>query len=101
MKVKDPRAKKLEIDVLGDVFDVVVRTPSRQEWKAFKALRANSDENKAAAANEQLLLNCTMFPDPKTNDYNALFDRYPGVIDTLWTQVAQMAGMGAKVEAGE
>jgi hypothetical protein len=98
LKLKDDRCRKLTLKIMDDEIDVVVRPASRHEWRAHKALRNNSDENKSAAANDQLLLNCTLFPDPKTPEFQQLFDRYPALSDTLWAHVAKMAGMTAEVE---
>jgi hypothetical protein len=100
-KAKDARARKITADVLGDKLEVVVRPPSRAEWKAFWTLRRNADDAKASAANEQLLTFCTLVPDPKSAEYSQLFDQYPGLADSIWTQVAQMGGMTAKIELGE
>jgi hypothetical protein len=101
LKVKDSRCRKLTMKVMEDVFDIVVRPPTRLEWKAFKALRSNADDNKSAAANDQLLLGCTLFPDPKAVEFAQLFDLYPGISDTLWSHVAKMAGMTAEVEVSD
>lgn len=100
-KAKDARAKKVTLKVMGETIDVVIRPPTRAEWKSFKQLRANPDEAKSSAANEQLLTFCTIFPDPKGAEFSTLFDQYPGLSDTLWSYAAKMAGMSAEVEVGE
>jgi hypothetical protein len=101
LKQAHPRARKLTLKLVDETVDVVIRPANRIEWKAFKALRANPDDTKSAAANDQLLLNVTLFPDPKTPDYAAVFETYPALADTLWSQVAELAGMTSKIEVGE
>jgi hypothetical protein len=68
---------------------VVIRRPSRAEWKKFRA--HGSDDKRRQHAPENLVRECSVFPD--VDRLNALLDRYPGLVETLTIELVQLAGM--------
>lgn len=67
---------------------VVVRRPTRAEYKRFRALA--SDEDRRADAPEALLRNCVVWPDPTALE--ALLERYPAMGDTFAVELLKIAG---------
>ena len=101
LKAKDSRVKKFSVKLSDGKQDVVLRPPSWHEYSMWRQMIRNSDERKSASANRQLLLCCTVWPDPKGSDYQPLVDRYPGIADNLTNKIGEMAGLTAEVEEGD
>ena len=103
LKAKDARCKKLSVKLKEGVVDIVVRPPSWAEYSGWRQMIRSSDSAKQAAANKQLLLFCTLFPDPKAKDgeFEALVNRNPGLPDNLSTHIGELSGLTAEVEVGE
>jgi hypothetical protein len=95
-KLKSARATQIHITVGVDVIDVVARPATRAEWKAYKALANDASQDKAASANEQLAIFCTLVP--AGNDFVALLDRYPAAADIIAGQIKELSGLSNKVE---
>jgi hypothetical protein len=95
---KNARAKKISLDVCGEAVEIVARPATRTEWKNYKALANNADENKSASANEQLVIFCTLEPDPKTPEFASLLDRYPAAADVISSKIKEISGLSLKVE---
>lgn len=73
---------------------IVVRAPSRMEFRKWKAEAA--EDAKKLDAPESLLLACTVHP--RGEDLEALFDAQPGLVDTFALQVLNIAGFSMKAE---
>lgn len=101
LKAKDSRVKKFTLKLADGPQDFVLRPPSWAEYSGWRQMIRNSDERKSASANRQLLLFCTLWPDPKGPDYQTVIDRFPGIADNLTNKIGEMAGLTAEVEEGE
>ena len=103
LKAKDARCRKLTVRLAEGKVDVVIRPPSWAEYSGWRQMVRNSDTAKQAAANKQLLIFCTLYPDPKGQDgeFSALIDRNPGLPDNLANHIGDLAGLTAEGEVGE
>ena len=95
-KLKDSRAKKISVDIFSDVVEIVSRPATRSEWKAYKALANDNDQNRSATANEQLVIFTTLHPTG--GELTSLLDRYPASADVLAGKVKELSGLSSKVE---
>lgn len=95
-KLKDSRAKRVCLTVGDEEVEVAIRPATRGEWKSYKALANNPDENKSAAANEQLLIFTALSPAGK--ELNDLLDRHPAAADVIAGKVKEISGLTSKVE---
>lgn len=72
--------------------EVVVRAPSRPEWKRFRA--AQADPAKRIDAQEQLLRGCCVAPG--SGDLSALLEKRPGLAETFGIELTEIAGLAEK-----
>ena len=101
-KAKDARARKFTVRIKHEApFDVVMRPPSWAEFTSWRQLIRSSEPAKAAGANKQLVLFCTLYPDPKTPEFDQVFNQFAGLCDNLANHLGDMAGLTAEVEVGE
>lgn len=77
--------------------DIVLRAPSRMEYRAWKA--NVRDERKRLDAPELLLNTCVL--SPPIAELQTLFDRKPALIDTLSSKALELAGLQEDVEKKE
>lgn len=74
--------------------EVVVRVPSRLEFRKWKA--DCQDDRKRLDAAELLLLPCVVYPD--VAELEQLFEDKPGLVDTFSLQLLELAGFSQAVE---
>ena len=67
--------------------EVIVRLPTRPEWKRFMAQSRKKDDN----ASEVLLMCCIVHPDK--SGQTALFARYPALVDSFAAKLCELAGL--------
>src|ERR1700738_1038990 len=77
--------------------DVVFRKPSPQEYKRFKA--TGLDEAKRMHADDNLVRDVVVFPDPKSPEYAELITRLPALPTALSKQILKAAGYTEGLEA--
>jgi hypothetical protein len=77
--------------------DVVFRKPTPQEYKRFKATAL--DESKRMHADDNLVRDVVVFPDPKSPEYTELFTRLPALPTALSKQILKTAGYTEGLEA--
>lgn len=77
--------------------DVVFRKPTPQEYKRFKACAL--DESKRMHADDNLVRDVVVFPDPKSPEYTELFTRLPALPTALSKQILKAAGYTEGLEA--
>src|SRR5579859_10405 len=70
--------------------DVVFRKPSPQEYKRFKATAL--DENKRMHADDNLVRDVVVFPDPKSPEFTDLVTRLPALPTAASKQILKTAG---------
>ena len=75
-------------EISADGIDVIVRSPSRAEWKRFKAMGA--DDRRRLDAGETLLWDVLLHP--KREILDARFDRAPGLAEVFVAKVLEIAG---------
>ncbi len=76
---------------------VVFRKPSPQEYRRFKACAL--DENKRMHADENLARDVVVFPEPKSPEFKALFERLPALPTALSKAILRAAGYVEGLEA--
>jgi hypothetical protein len=76
-------------------FEVLVRRPSREQYRRFRA--AVNDPKLKPDAVENLLRDCTAHPDAKGLD--AILDARPGLAEVFGSAVLDLAGVGAEADA--
>ncbi len=91
-KLKSEHGSLTELSVDNDA--VVVRLPSRGEWKKFRATIA--DDRKRGDAAEQLLRSCIVFPDETAIE--KMLDVRPGLAETFAGELVELAGAKKGVE---
>lgn len=100
-KTKNARAKRLTLQIMGEQVELVVRPPSRAEYIQYKALVNSDKPEENAGARYQLLVFCSMSPDPKTSDLSQLVDQYPALPDSIWPTLGKLAGITNEITLGE
>jgi len=88
---------KLEVDhkrvahIVGKngAWEVVLRKPTRAEYKRFRAMAAN--EMQRADAQETLARSCVVFPPPAA--FDALLDDYPAAADACADAMMDLVGL--------
>lgn len=84
-KLDHPNGKGFRI---GDDTVVLLRVPSRPQWRAFTAERY--DASKRVPAIEALVRHATVFPPGP--DLDTLLEAHPGFVDVILARVVTMAG---------
>ena len=74
---------------LDSVAEVVLRPPTRAEWRRFK--EQGQDAQRRIGAAEQLVKDCVVHPEAA--EFEKLLDRYPGIVDRVENVVADLAGI--------
>jgi len=77
--------------------DIVFRKPTPAEYKRFKATAL--DENKRMHADDNLVRDVVVFPDPKTPEFSELVTRLPALPTALSKQILKTAGYTEGLEA--
>lgn len=75
-------------------FFVVVKRPTRPQYKRFKSLA--TDEKRRVDAGEWLVLECLVHPSRE--DFQIALERHPGLGDSYAEDVLKIAGVGATVD---
>ncbi len=87
----------LELHQLGDGAEsIVVRLPSRAEWKRMKAMRLEGGA-KAVEAYDWLVSTCLVWPTEEQAE--ELFNSRPAIVDSFANEIAELAGATEKVSA--
>jgi hypothetical protein len=71
---------------------VVLRNPSREEWRRFKVKAA--DERKRSDAMEQLLSICVVEPSAVALD--SMLEKRPALLETFCDELFEMAGLAKR-----
>lgn len=74
---------------------VVVRAPTRAEYKRFRA--ESLDDKRRADAVENLCRSCVVWPDAA--EFSRILDRKPALADIFGAKVLDAAGATAEAEA--
>jgi hypothetical protein len=77
--------------------EVVFRKPTPQEYRRFKATAL--DESKRPHADDNLVRDVVVFPDPKSPEYTELFTRLPALPTALSKAILKAAGYVDGLEA--
>lgn len=77
------------------IWEVVIRPPTRAEYKALREELANPRTK--TEAQENLVTGCVAFPDPP--GFQALLDEFPALADAICNHPAVTAMMGAVVDS--
>ncbi len=77
----------------GDV-GVIVRPPTRAEYRRFRALAM--DEKKRADAVERLARDCVLWPD--ADGLDELLERRPALTEVVGGELLKLAGFAEEVE---
>jgi hypothetical protein len=87
---KNPDAEIIEDESIG--LFAVVRPPERLEWKTY---RTESVEPAVRyTAQMKVCTTIALYPEPA--DLMALFDRRPAAVETMFAQIAELAGISDK-----
>jgi hypothetical protein len=74
---------------------VIVKTPDRQRWMRFKAQL--QDQHRKAVAMEGLVVDCAVWPS--RGEVEQLLEQRPGLVETIGSKVAELAGLEETVTA--
>jgi len=77
--------------------EVVFRKPTPQEYRRFKATAL--DENKRMHADDNLVRDVVVFPDPKSAEFTELTTRLPALATALSKSILKAAGYTEGLEA--
>ena len=77
--------------------DVAFRKPTPQEYRRFKATAL--DDNKRMHADDNLVRDVVVFPDPKGTEFTDLLTRLPALPTALSKQILKVAGYTEGLEA--
>ena len=94
LKAENPSAVK--VTILGSI-DVVIKPPTRMQWRAYRQAALSPNLDKQAAADEQLFLACCLVPDAASQ--NALIEQYPALGSSVAPVLAKLAGFDSKAES--
>lgn len=72
----------------------ILRTPTRDEMQRFRSYML--DDKRQAEAHDVLMSDCVVFPERAAAD--AIFDRKPGLPQTLGVWLTAQTGIGQLVE---
>ena len=86
----------VRVTVLGSI-QVVVRPPTRVEWRIFRQAANSPSIDKQVSADEQLFALCCAAPDKAA--VQALIDRWPALPSSVAPVISKLAGFDAKAEA--
>ncbi len=81
----------LELDIDGDLFEVVAKTPSAGEFDRWRANRMGEDPGIKAGANKLLVSSCLVWPEKSV--WAAMLGRKPGLADTFAGELAEVSGI--------
>lgn len=73
---------------------VIVRPPTRAEYRRFRALAI--DEKKRADAVERLVRDCVLWPD--ADGLDELLERRPALTEVIGGELLKLAGFAEEVE---
>ena len=93
--IEEAKAKGDEITQFSqDGIEVLVKPPTRPQWKRFRALIA--DEKRRPDALEQLLRDCLVYPG--LTDLDAILEKKPGLAESFGGSLVELAGLSDRVE---
>lgn len=95
LRAKHPRLRVVEH---ADVGSIVVRPPTRQEYRKYKILAVSDDKQENAIAQETLILDCVIHPTRE--DFVKLLDTYPG-LDSYKPLINAVKELMGQVESTE
>ena len=75
----------------NDAWEVVLRKPSRAEYKQFRAMAHNSAQ--VADANELLVRKCCVFPAREA--FDLLLEDWPGIPEACGEAIRSLCGLSA------
>ena len=81
-----------ELTASGESF--IAKPPARDVWKRFRA--QVMDEGKRIVAMENLVRGCIV--SPTGPELDSVFDRLPGLVETLGKKLVEEAGAGGEAE---
>jgi hypothetical protein len=97
LKAKYPESRflALPMGVNATRVEVFLKAPSREDFKRWR-LEVNSGPQRGSMANENLVRATIVDPGPEAA--NALFEKWPGLTESLVDTVMELAGVGVKAE---
>lgn len=81
----------LDLDIDGETFELVAKTPSPGEFDRWRANRTSEDPGVKAGANKLLVASCLVWPEK--NAWVAMLQRKPGLADTFAGELAEVSGI--------
>ena len=84
--LKDAHGELHQLEANGLV--VIVRKPSRGEYKRF--MSEGADDRKRVNASENLVRTCVVWPERKV--FDQMLEEFPGLAESYGFQVLEMAG---------
>lgn len=99
-KSKSETAVKVTINPSGsEPVEVMVRRPTRAEWKAYRTAALSDDAGKKSSAGEQLFMQCAVVPSKSDGALMPLLESYPAIVESVVPVLSSMAGFDAKAQA--
>ncbi len=77
--------------------DVLVRPPTRTEWR--KSMVMLDDPKTRNDANAWLVAQCVLWPEPRGAEFLALAERWPAWVDKISGQLAKLVGTDIEISA--
>lgn len=93
-KAAHPNSAK--VSLLDGEVQVLVRRPSRPEWKTYRQAALSADASKNAQAAEILFQCCCILPDK--SGLKTLLDEHPAVVESCLPVLAKMAGLDTRAD---
>lgn len=93
VRQKHPGAELHLVRIAGE--ELVVRAPTAAAWERFTAKRG--DPSTRFVACKQLIIDCAALPTGA--DLVAMLDRRPGLVDSISSKLAEIAGATQEAEA--
>lgn len=87
----DVIALEATVEATGEVVTVAVKRPSPQTYSRYR--QHLFDDARRHVANEVLIVDCVVFPEDQAAR-QAIFEKYPGLIDSFAGEAAKLAGGG-------
>ncbi len=91
-QLKGRHGRLVRLEAVGQV--VYVKRATREVYKRFRAQASDEAKRPVAAAN--LVAACLVWPEKA--EAEALFDEYPGLVDTIGGSLLELAGVTQEVE---
>lgn len=78
------------IELDGELFEIVARTPTSGDYNRFRDQRMSEDPGMKAGANRVLVASSLVWPEPA--EWGAMLERKPGLADNFAGELVEAAG---------